>query len=302
MKKNPTPPARSRIILPMVLAIALATGLGTGTVLQGQLIDCRTTDSWLCRTLVPHARTSLQDPSNPTVGRSRFLEFLRSMNILSDGWVDPEPVVPAVQPVSTSVPVVPVVSAPLVPSTPSAPAASTNTVVTASPRPVLFPGEERCEFEAPAPTLCVTGQFPRFIPVSCTNGTDTGWMYTCDNLPPPVGIPVPPVNIPVCGNGILDANEECDAGPENSSTGDQCRPNCLLPFCGDGEIGPGEQCDDANDVLNDGCAFCRTSICGDGIAESGECGEAPAQSCAPGAFCSTFRFYCGLDCPELPAR
>jgi hypothetical protein len=40
---------------------------------------------------------------------------------------------------------------------------------------------------------------------------------------------------PNCGNGVLDAGEECDDGPLNSdTTPDACRTNCRLAGCGDG--------------------------------------------------------------------
>lgn len=45
---------------------------------------------------------------------------------------------------------------------------------------------------------------------------------------------------PFCGNGQLEADEECDDG--NNFDGDGCQANCLLPACGDGVQDPGELC------------------------------------------------------------
>jgi hypothetical protein len=46
--------------------------------------------------------------------------------------------------------------------------------------------------------------------------------------------PTPTVD-PACGNGVLDAGEECDDGAANSDTAtDACRTNCRLAGCGDG--------------------------------------------------------------------
>lgn len=60
-------------------------------------------------------------------------------------------------------------------------------------------------------------------------------------------------SIGVCGNGIIDINEECDTGNEpNGNSADGCSDICLLTgsvpgtnsVCGDGQVGEGEQCDD----------------------------------------------------------
>ncbi len=66
----------------------------------------------------------------------------------------------------------------------------------------------------------------------------------------------------VCGNGTLDAGEECDDG--NLEAGDGCRPDCTEELCGDGIPDPQEQCDDGNDISGDGCqANCSGPRCGD---------------------------------------
>ena len=59
---------------------------------------------------------------------------------------------------------------------------------------------------------------------------------------------------PTCGNGILDAGEECDDG--NSDSGDGCEVVCRFEFaCGDGVLDPGEACDDGNNDDRDGCDY-----------------------------------------------
>jgi len=61
--------------------------------------------------------------------------------------------------------------------------------------------------------------------------------------------PLPP---PVCGNGILEAGEECDDG--NSDDYDGCTTWCVLcGVCGDGIIEMSEECDDGNRIDGDGC-------------------------------------------------
>ncbi|MDP2691325.1 MAG: DUF4215 domain-containing protein [bacterium] len=85
---------------------------------------------------------------------------------------------------------------------------------------------------------------------------------------------------PDCGNGIVEAPEECDdAGPS-------CQ-NCQIvvpeapPVCGDGKKDPWEDCDDGNVTPGDGCdESCQIEIveqyCGDGIIDykrSEECDD-----------------------------
>jgi cysteine-rich repeat protein len=61
----------------------------------------------------------------------------------------------------------------------------------------------------------------------------------------------PPV--PVCGDGQLDAGEECDDG--NTDNTDSCLATCVAASCGDGFTQAGvEQCDDGNVVPGDGCS------------------------------------------------
>jgi cysteine-rich repeat protein len=78
---------------------------------------------------------------------------------------------------------------------------------------------------------------------------------------------------PVCGNGDLERDEECD--DSNLVDGDGCSSTCTTenPVCGDGVLQStnGEQCDDGNDIDNDGCTnACQLPRCGDGIVQSGE--------------------------------
>lgn len=82
--------------------------------------------------------------------------------------------------------------------------------------------------------------------------------------------------IPVCGNGVKEAGENCDDGEKNGSYG-YCASDCngMGAYCGDGMKNGDEQCDDGNQINGDGCsADCRTELplhyCGDGKKDCGE--------------------------------
>jgi len=66
--------------------------------------------------------------------------------------------------------------------------------------------------------------------------------------------------VSACGNGALDAGEECDDG--NTVSGDGCSATCQLEGgCGDGNLDPGEECDDDNTVSGDCCsASCQIEL------------------------------------------
>ena len=40
----------------------------------------------------------------------------------------------------------------------------------------------------------------------------------------------------VCGNGVQEGTETCDAGNANGTAGQPCTTGCVLRFCGDGNI------------------------------------------------------------------
>ncbi len=74
---------------------------------------------------------------------------------------------------------------------------------------------------------------------------------------------------PDCGNGVLDAGEDCDDG--NLVNGDGCSSICEVELCGDGVVDPGEACDDGNVTAGDGCsATCTVEECGNGVVDAGE--------------------------------
>jgi cysteine-rich repeat protein len=76
--------------------------------------------------------------------------------------------------------------------------------------------------------------------------------------------------LPACGDGILQAGEECDDGLANSDNG-ECVSDCHYNVCGDGHPGPDEECDDGNAIEGDGCNLqCALEMCGNGVIDADE--------------------------------
>lgn len=79
----------------------------------------------------------------------------------------------------------------------------------------------------------------------------------------------------ICGNGIVEPDEECDDG--NLDETDACTNSCWSAGCGDGHIHAGiEDCDDNNIVDTDACTnACKFPACGDGSFHAGaeECDD-----------------------------
>jgi cysteine-rich repeat protein len=77
---------------------------------------------------------------------------------------------------------------------------------------------------------------------------------------------------PICGNGIVEAFEECDDGNVDSCDG--CSDTCQNEGCGNGTVECGEECDDAaanSDTTPDACRTdCTNPTCGDGTIDTGE--------------------------------
>src|ERR1700754_4698761 len=57
-----------------------------------------------------------------------------------------------------------------------------------------------------------------------------------------------PACLTACGNGKVEAGEQCDDG--NAVDGDGCEKNCTSPACGNSIVDLNERCDDGNAVDN----------------------------------------------------
>ncbi len=84
--------------------------------------------------------------------------------------------------------------------------------------------------------------------------------------------------IAVCGNGLVDLDEECDDEGESAT----CDADCTAADCGDRTLNrsSGEECDDGNNLDGDGCQHnCLLPLCGDAILDPGEeCDQGAANS------------------------
>ncbi len=96
-----------------------------------------------------------------------------------------------------------------------------------------------------------------------------------------------------CGNGKLDAGEQCDDG--NTRSNDGCSGRCTLEGfarCGDGILQNGELCDDGNSNDKDACSnACKLGI-GNPCQQDGECAtdlckDGVCTACTKGSQCQS---------------
>ncbi|MCA9692349.1 MAG: hypothetical protein KC636_22310 [Myxococcales bacterium] len=123
-----------------------------------------------------------------------------------------------------------------------------------------------------------------------TASTSTGDLDTTDDTDDSTGEPI-------CGDGVVDPGEACDAGEENADDG-ACTIACGEAVCGDGLLWAGhEVCDDGNDADDDACvAGCVPAACGDGYLFVGN------EECEPGDEMSEEGLACTKDCTWVPTK
>lgn len=82
---------------------------------------------------------------------------------------------------------------------------------------------------------------------------------------------------PECGNGIIEADEQCDLGPDAWSAGHACRANCTLLACGDADGNGVRGASDALFVLRVavGAQRCDDCLCNvDGVGAGANAADA----------------------------
>ena len=119
----------------------------------------------------------------------------------------------------------------------------------------------------------------------------------------------------LCGNGKLDAGEQCDAGDRTSDSGD-CLTTCQKATCGDGFVDVGkEQCDGGN-LLSSTCdnlgfaggtlrcnATCQfdTSGCGAAVTPTTVFTQPPTFTPTPASACGNGVIEPTETCTDCPA-
>jgi cysteine-rich repeat protein len=144
---------------------------------------------------------------------------------------------------------------------------------------------------------CVNQDITELTLGTCATNTATPGAL---NVPQSAALLSCPVVEPGCGNGVVDAGEDCEI-TAHCPAGWVCSSTCtctLASLCGNGVINVGEQCDEgaANaDVPN---ATCRTNClaqrCGDGITDT-----AFAETCETNGECAAGEgcYQCGCEPP-----
>ncbi len=129
----------------------------------------------------------------------------------------------------------------------------------------------------------------------CIPPTTSSSVNSVAGLPGPGGLALPVRVLKTgaqCGNGTLDAGEQCDIGHDAACPG-SCLPNCQCPVCGDGQVNQtSEQCDGSDDSVCPGqCqanCTCAAAVCGNGTKEAGEQCDGGDDAACPG--------HCQGDC------
>jgi len=151
-----------------------------------------------------------------------------------------------------------------------------------------------------------TQQVGARVAVGGRGGALTGVVFTLERGKVVRSPQAPAQQVPqnVCGNGIIDQDEECDP-PGSICTSQQfgrevngiCKTDCNCkwylpePVCGNGIIEQGEECEQADDCGEGfACESCGCvelappAVCGNGLLEQGEQCEFDSQ-CSEGLYC-----------------
>lgn len=102
---------------------------------------------------------------------------------------------------------------------------------------------------------------------------------------------------PVCGDGVVQAPEECDNGADNADDAD-CTSMCQNASCGDGLVNKNaEECDEgpANSDTAACTSGCKAATCGDGLLQEG------VELCDDGVNDGSYGG-CAVDCSAAAPR
>ena len=138
------------------------------------------------------------------------------------------------------------------------------------------------------------------------SGTDTGSNTNSTNAtepntsPPPETDTSPTTGGGLCGDGNVDADEECDDGEQNGAPASGCSDSCTLT-CGNGVLDIGEECDEGtqNGKPASGCSDSCTLTCGNGVLDIGEECDDDGDACSPDCWIISPDPYCGDGIVDL---
>jgi hypothetical protein len=175
--------------------------------------------------------------------------------------------------------------------------------------PGCAPGQV-CQFQAREcflSTIVRTGdpdpQIPVIAATFCIPPTTSSSVNQVSGLPGPGAL-----NLPLrvfysgaqCGNGTLDAGEDCDPPSDGACPG-ACQADCACPTCGDDVVNqPTEQCDGTDDDACPGTCqgdcTCTGGSCGNNLTEFGEECDGTDDDACPGACLGNCT--CGAVCGD----
>lgn len=127
-------------------------------------------------------------------------------------------------------------------------------------------GKNQCTTRCLAAPFCGDKAVQGVYGEKCDDGVNSGKAGSC-TVDCKAFVP-----LSSCGNGVVDANEQCDHGATNGKTNDTCDSHCRFR-CGNGIKESGEACDDG--VNNGSYGTCRSdctlaAYCGDGVKNGNE--------------------------------
>jgi cysteine-rich repeat protein len=130
-----------------------------------------------------------------------------------------------------------------------------------------------CTTEVCAGGVCIYSESnaPECTTAVCGNGIIEGQEQCDDGNQDDTDSCTTACNLFACGDGFAQPgnSEECDDG--NQDDADACSNSCLFGKCGDGILQASEECDDGNLIATDACDnTCNKTSCGDGIVQAGE--------------------------------
>jgi hypothetical protein len=120
---------------------------------------------------------------------------------------------------------------------------------------------------------------------------------TSTSKPPTTDVDPTTDGDPVCGDMLVQGDEECDNGPANADDAD-CTSTCKNAACGDGLVNKNsEECDDAAGNADDGACTttCKTAVCGDQLIQK------DVEVCDDGVNDGMYNG-CAVDCSAAAPR